>query len=261
MSRAWTGAGKSINPSDVTAKKVLFPFALVVLALGCRSSSSSSLAVASTGPTFVTEEAPVPLPAHLIPLPLVRQATDFSCGNVAALSILRYYEPDPYARTPESALYAPMSTTPEAGTEPGPIADYLSKQPVLAAHVEDSTDRKQVEVTDLERAVDRGEPTIVALQAWQAVSTYAQMKDWRTDWDDGHYAVVVGYDESRLFFMDPSTSGHYAYIPVEQFAARWHDTIGTAHVQHIAIFVHATGAPAASPGSPLPADAAATIMN
>ena len=192
----------------------------------------------------------------------MRQATDYSCGNVAALSILRYYEPDPFARTPESALYAPMDTTPEAGTEPGPIADYLSRQPVLKADVKDSTDRRQIQIEDLERAVDRGEPTIVALQAWQAVATYAQMKDWRTDWDDGHYAVVVGYDDRNLFFMDPSTGGHYGYIPVEQFAARWHDTIGAAHVQHIAIFVHATAASAPPTTPPRSSTAAtATIIN
>ncbi len=238
------------------ARWLLVPVAL----LACRSTGSARGTVtdAAVGATFVNVEAPVPLPARLIPLPLVRQATDFSCGNVAALSILRYYEPEPYARVPESALYAPMGTTPEAGTEPGPIAAYLSQAPVLRAELEDATDGGLVQLEDLERAVDRGEPTIVALQAWQSVATVTQMKDWRTDWDDGHYAVVIGYDAGNLFFMDPSTTGHYTYIPIEQFMARWHDTIGEAHVQHIAIFVHAKGQP---PSSGVRPAASATLIN
>jgi uncharacterized protein len=245
------------------SNRILFA---LVLAAGCRSTASStttSAAPAPAGPlvVFVRDEAPIPLPSHLIPLPLVRQGTDYSCGNGAALSILRYYEPDGFAYTPESALYGPMHTTPEAGTEPAPIAEYLSRQPMLKADVEDSLEETRAEVTDLERAVDRGEPTIVALQAWQAVATYAQMKDWRTDWDDGHYVVVVGYDDANLFFMDPSTEGHYGYIPIEQFLARWHDVIGVTHAEHIAIFVHANAPPSPAQATPPASAKTATIIN
>lgn len=42
-------------------------------------------------------------------------------------------------------------------------------------------------------------------------------------WDDGHYAVVVGYDQSNIYFMDPSTLGNYTCIPTEAFLTRWHD--------------------------------------
>ena len=79
---------------------------------------------------------------------------------------------------------------------------------------------------------------------------------WRTpyatDWSDGHYAVLIGYDNANLFFMDPSTSGKYAFIPREELAERWHDVVGAdnVHTQRMAIFVHATTTPWVSPRPP-----------
>src|SRR5258708_37879407 len=60
----------------------------------------------------------VPLPARIIPAPLVRQKTDYSCGNVAALSLLRYWKHEEWKQVPESALYGPMGTTSQDGTDP-----------------------------------------------------------------------------------------------------------------------------------------------
>ena len=34
---------------------------------------------------------------------------------------------------------------------------------------------------------------------------------------------VVGFDRKYLYFMDPSTLGNYAFIPIPEFLARWHD--------------------------------------
>jgi hypothetical protein len=73
------------------------------------------------------------------------------------------------------------------------------------------------------------------------------MKPWATDWVDGHYVVLAGYDERNYFFMDPSTSSHYAYIPKTQFGDRWHDVLGNGsdaqNLQHMTIFVHGTTDP------------------
>jgi predicted double-glycine peptidase len=225
-----------------------FGFALLA---GCRSPNDESRASDAHEQDFVREEAPIPAPPRLIPVPLVRQRTAFSCGDAAVLAVLRYYEPSRYGATPESSLYAPLHTTPELGTEPQPMAVYLSHEPGLAAEVRWSTPPSVIPVEDLERAVDRGEPTIVAVQAWQPVPTVKNLKPWVTDWDDGHYLVVIGYDARNLYFMDPSTADHYTYIPVGEFADRWHDVLGAenTHTQHIAIFIHAaalTAPPTAS---------------
>lgn len=125
------------------------------------------------------------------------------------------------------------------------MAAYLSQEPGLSAEVRWSTPGGVVTVDDVELAVDRGEPAIVAVQAWQPVALAKNLKPWATDWDDGHYLVVIGYDAQNLYFMDPSTADHYTYIPRGEFADRWHDVLGleNAHTQHIAIFVHAALTP------------------
>jgi predicted double-glycine peptidase len=223
-------------------------FGLALLA-GCRSPRDELRASDVHEEVFIGEEAPIPLPSRFIPVPLVRQKTAFSCGDVAVLAILRYYEPARYGVTPESSLYAPLQTTPEQGTEPQPMAAYLSHDPGLAADARWSTAQSAVRLEDLERAVDRGEPTVVAVQAWQPVASVKDLKPWATDWDDGHYLVVIGYDSQNLYFMDPSTDGRYAYIPLGEFMDRWHDVLGArnVHTEHIAIFVHAAIPPPPAP--------------
>jgi ABC-type bacteriocin/lantibiotic exporter with double-glycine peptidase domain len=122
------------------------------------------------------------------------------------------------------------------------MAEYLTREPGLAGEARWSTPSSTVSVDDVERAVDRSEPTIVAVQAWQPVAREENLKPWATDWDDGHYLVVIGYDSKNLYFMDPSTTGHYTYIPLGEFNDRWHDVLGAEHVhaEHIAVFVHST---------------------
>jgi hypothetical protein len=140
-----------------------------------------------------------------------------------------------------------LKTTEKDGTDPQPITDYLNGEDGVSAELRmfdhAGADVDDAALAEIERAVDRGEPTIVDLQAWQDVNHVADLKPWATDWDDGHYIVLVGYDDANLFFMDPSTKGHYAYIPKGEFVERWHDVVGAdnVHTYHAAIFVHTQG--------------------
>jgi hypothetical protein len=156
--------------------------------------------------------------------------------------VLQYWKYDDYKSKKETDLFAPLKTTKKDGTDPSPIKNYINRVPGLRA---DLRSGDAVTLADLEHAVDAGEPTIVDLQAWQDVPRVRDLKPWATDWDDGHYIVLVGYDADDFYFMDPSTAGHYTYIPKAQFFDRWHDVVGAAnvHTDHIAIFVHATVTP------------------
>jgi predicted double-glycine peptidase len=195
------------------------------------------------------------LPDNMIPVPLVAQKTDYSCGDASTLAVLRYWLNDDWKQQPETTLYKPLGTTSKDGTDPRPIADFLAAQAGLSADYVSGG----VTVEDLEAAVDAGDPTIVDIEAWQAVKRVQDMKPWATDWIDGHYVVLTGYDAQNYYFMDPSTTGRYAYIPKAQFADRWHDVLGTAtHVQHMTIFVHGDTQPY-QPAHALPPRA--TIIN
>jgi len=80
-------------------------------------------------------------------------------------------------------------------------------------------------LNDLKRQINLGHPVILLVQAWQD----AAGAKWAEDTKDGHYVVAIGYDRQNLYVMDPATSGNYAFIPLQEFADRWHD-IGAALV-------------------------------
>jgi uncharacterized protein YvpB len=63
-------------------------------------------------------------------------------------------------------------------------------------------------ISDLENSIMRGRPIIVQIQAWGDEGT-----NYTNDFDDGHYVVVIGFDENYLYFEDPWIIGNIAYIP------------------------------------------------
>jgi len=176
------------------------------------------------------------LPENLIPVPVVKQVTDFSCGAAAALSLLQLWCWERYADIEETSLHGALQTTDAQGTEPEPIAAYLSGPGHLRAEYRYG----DVTLAQLQAAVDRGEPPIVDLQAWRDRDS-----PWRDTWDAGHYVVLVGYDAERLFVMDPSvlTPGGYAFFPAAELDERWHDLAGPHEVpvERMSIFVPSAG--------------------
>lgn len=74
----------------------------------------------------------------------------------------------------------------------------------------------------LKKYINDGQPVIVVMQAWAEYP----LEKYRTSFDSGHYAVVTGYDAKNIYFMDPYTPGNYAFLPAEDFEARWHDYDG-----------------------------------
>ena len=152
---------------------------------------------------------PLSSPA-LLPVPLVSQARPWSCGAAALMSALVYFG---VYDDPESTLDAALGVTPEAGTRVDSIVAVARRYGLQADA------RVGLTLEDLESGVSRGDVVIVALQAWatRAVS------DWRTDWEDGHYVVVVGLSRDRVYVMDPSVRTGYGYLTRDQFVQRWHD--------------------------------------
>jgi len=215
-------------------------FGAIALTLAACTEHTTAEPAATTAQTLK-------LPDDTIPVPIVAQQQDFTCGDVATLAVLRFWKNADWATVPESALYAPLMTTRQDGTEPYAIATYLSTIPGITAEY-----RTDAQMSDLEAAVDRGEPPIVDVQAWRTTSD-----SYATDWNDGHYAVIVGYDATNLFFMDPSMGGHYGYIARADVTTRWHDVVGSpgTPTNHIVVFVR--GAGPSFWGTPIPPQAEA----
>lgn len=137
-----------------------------------------------------------------------------------------------------------MNTTTN-GTDPGPIAWYLNNvAKIRAVYVHGA---KNVSLSMIEAAIDRGEPPIVDFQAWRT----SDRTPWHSDWADGHFNVVVGYDSKNLFFMDPSTNHRYAYVPKIEFIERWHDVEGEENVHRWRMLILVAAQKSSHPVKPL----------
>jgi L-aminopeptidase/D-esterase-like protein/predicted double-glycine peptidase len=149
------------------------------------------------------------LNTNFIRVPTCRQGFDYTCGVASLQSIMRYYGEE----IREDNLSKELGTTPEDGTECERIAQ-LAKDKGYQVDMKTGAD-----IGDLKRSIDKGIPAIVAIQAWND----DPKTDYSNDWEDGHYAVAIGYDRKNIYFMDPSTLGNYTYIPCDEFVKRWHD--------------------------------------
>lgn len=141
--------------------------------------------------------------------PLVRQPDGYTCGVAVLQSVLHYYG----VTVRYDRLAVALGADPEQGTNYRRMAAYAQACGL------DVTIYTGMALETLQAAIDARAPVIVALQAWGDSPTNAYVDAW----EDGHYVVVVGYDECCIYFMDPSTLGNYTYIPTEEFLARWHD--------------------------------------
>ncbi len=171
-------------------------------------------------------------PTALIRLPLVRQARDNTCGVACVQSLLRYAGPEFDLR---EDLLIPKVGTDESGTPVDGMVNFLNRVRLRGDTVAGEGDdagtpiftaefAENLTVEDLIRHIDQGRPVICLFQAWSenAEGQYEIERDYRRIWASGHYAIAVGYDARRLYFMDPSTMGSYTYIPRDEFTARWH---------------------------------------
>ena len=164
-----------------------------------------------------------PMPSKLIRLPLVRQGTDYTCGIGALSSVLAYYG----IETREDELAKRLKSDPKKGTAYQKIAEYAQEQGCEVRIV------KNMGLDDLKGFLERKLPVICLLQAWGA-----NPGEYETGWKNGHYVVAAGFDEKNMYFMDPSVLGNFAYIPIDAFLKRWHDTDGKERLFNFGMVIY-----------------------
>ena len=160
---------------------------------------------------------------HLIRVPQIRQTDGYGCGVACLESVLYFYGKELDYETIKKAVKA----TPENGTDHREIVKFVRS---LGLEVEV---RKGMTTFELQDLIDQEKPVILVLQAWAGKG-----KNVAQGWDSGHYAVGIGYDSNNIYMMDPSTLGHYAYIPIEEFISRWHDKDGSIRLVHAGIVIN-----------------------
>lgn len=165
--------------------------------------------------TFAPTRIPEPkLPKHAVQVPIVRQATNHSCGAAVLASLLYYWN---VFNGKESDLYALLKTSSETGTHPKKIVE-VARQFGLSARYQEN-----VTLQDLRSAIQQHETIILDTQAWCDKNDICAKLPWKDRWDDGHYMVLIALDEHYTYVMDPVIPTSYGYIPISELIERWHD--------------------------------------
>jgi hypothetical protein len=68
--------------------------------------------------------------------------------------------------------------------------------------------------------LERGWPVIVAYQAWAHRPSQTDLKKC---WDNGHYSVVIGMEDARIWLVDPSSARKRRSLDAQDFVAHWRD--------------------------------------
>ena len=159
----------------------------------------------------------------MIKLRIGRQTFDFDCGAKALQLVMEYYGID----IREDELLKELKT----GNEGTSYANIISVAEKNGFEVFASNGVSLEQLMDF---VDRGYPVIVIVQAW--ADRYMTLEDWKSNFDNGHYAVVIGHQDHVIIFEDPS-SIHRTWMSEEEFLARWHDIDLNTHkkVEHFAM--------------------------
>ncbi|MEX0942921.1 MAG: C39 family peptidase [Pseudomonadales bacterium] len=149
-------------------------------------------------------------PSAVIELANLRQTYDFDCGVKALQGVLAYYGVEERG----DALQKDLKADPVLGTN---IENMIAVAERHGFVVESGTNWT---LDKLKHYLDQGHPVIVSMQAW--ANRYLTLKEWRSNFDDGHYVVVIGYEGNILYFEDPA-SFHRTFLKENEFLARWHD--------------------------------------
>ena len=153
----------------------------------------------------------IPATAIKVDVPGVQQRDDYSCGAAALMAVCSYFGvgPDDLEEYKKK-----LGTNEENGTNVYHIRD-MARGLGLEADIHHG-----MTLDELRKDLDEGIPVIVSLQAYGDPQTY--YRD-----DNGHYVVVIGYDEGNFYFEDPVLPGRRGFLPVKEFDRRWHDDEGT----------------------------------
>jgi len=157
--------------------------------------------------------------------PNLRQTYNYDCGAQALQSVLAYYGID----IREGEIIRVAKTTKKYGTTSHNLA-------LAIEHYGLKYDMRERTIDEVKDLISQNVPVILSLQAW----TEDPDVDWKNDWNDGHYAVAIGYDDKKIIFEDPSNFQR-AYLSYEELEDRWHDKDADGEkYDHLGIAVYGT---------------------
>lgn len=179
-------------------------------------------------PASPSAAKPSTFPGGCLPLPDLRQESDFDCGPTALRIVVSYFglhTTDAWEKVFERLL----RTSPTDGTPPSHLIQVAEELGLEVA-------ARSMTVEDLEREAAAGRPVVAIVQ-------------YKGDgWDEGHYQVVAGVRDGSVYVQDPVDGPKR--IGRRLFERRWHDEAAgpdgepQKYVNYGLVFSKADGEPA-----------------
>lgn len=144
----------------------------------------------------------------IIEFPEFKQITAYDCGATALEAVLTYYGKDIKEKN-----IMDIAHTDTAGT----TMDGLIK---VVENVGLKYKTGSMTIDDIKDYIRKKVPVILLLQAW----TEKPNIEWTKDWNDGHYVVAIGYDDTKVYFEDPWISSR-AFLTFDELEERWHGKV------------------------------------
>ena len=153
-------------------------------------------------------------PKIKLDFPEFRQVYNFDCGVTALQQVLIYYGIEKREDELIKLLDTKKTSIIEHGTKLSKIVD-VAKYYGLEAEI-----LKNSNIKEIKELIDKGIPPIILMQAWRDYSV--NNLNWEKDYSDGHFVIVIGYNDNCIFFEDPASVTR-TYLSFEEFEKRWHD--------------------------------------
>jgi predicted double-glycine peptidase len=143
--------------------------------------------------------------SKILSFPTSRQDNTASCGSSAVQSILAYYGIDKRQDDLNKSLKISK--------------DGISYKDIvrLFKYYDLDVSAGIMNIEMIKNYIDNNIPVIILIQAYSADKKYT-----KTEYKDGHYIVVIGYDDKHFVFEDPSLNNKNGYLPFSELEVRWH---------------------------------------
>ncbi len=175
---------------------------------------------------------PIPRYAIKVPLPDTMQKTDYSCGASAVMAVCRYFGVGFDYEEDFIDILKKLGMKPAVGSHPYQLEKVLRYFKLKHKGFCNMT------IRELKSYLRDGLPVIIMLQAYGVDKRGFPLKSYEGVWKEGHWVVAIGYDETGVFFEDPSLQAIRGYIPYTDLERRWHDTgPKNEHIEHYGLAI------------------------
>ena len=160
----------------------------------------------------------IPRYAIKVPLPDAMQKRNYSCGAAAVMAVCRYFGLGFDYEEDFIALLKKLGMKPKVGSHPYQLEEVLDYFELKHKGFCSMTIRQ------LKSYLRDGLPVLMMIQAYGEDEDGNPIESYKGMTKEGHWVVAIGFDDTGIFFEDPSLEAIRGYISYDELKERWQDT-------------------------------------